>query len=48
MVNVYQGASAVVFMVDPYRPETLDKVSVRGPKSEANVFVPPRGRALQQ
>ncbi|CAN0095768.1 unnamed protein product, partial [Ectocarpus sp. 12 AP-2014] len=26
VVNVYQGASAVIFMVDPYRPETLDKV----------------------
>ncbi|CAM9222419.1 unnamed protein product [Ectocarpus sp. 13 AM-2016] len=25
VVNVYQGASAIVFMVDPYRPETLDK-----------------------
>ncbi|CAM9104254.1 unnamed protein product, partial [Scytosiphon promiscuus] len=26
VVNVYQGASAIIFMVDPYRPETLDKV----------------------
>lgn len=26
VVNVYQGANAVIFMVDPYRPETLDKV----------------------
>ena len=26
MVNVYHGANAVIFMVDPYRPETLDKV----------------------
>ncbi|CAM9220849.1 unnamed protein product [Ectocarpus sp. 8 AP-2014] len=25
VVNVYQGASAIIFMVDPYRPETLDK-----------------------
>lgn len=28
VVNVYQGASAVIFMVDPYRPETLDKVGL--------------------
>lgn len=28
VVNVYQGASAIIFMVDPYRPETLDKVGV--------------------
>lgn len=27
VVNVYQGANAVIFMVDPYRPQTLDKVS---------------------
>lgn len=27
VVNVYQGASAIIFMVDPYRPETLDKAS---------------------
>eukprot|EP00903_Cladosiphon_okamuranus_P008926 g8544.t1 len=26
VVNVYQGANAIIFMVDPYRPETLDKV----------------------
>ncbi|CAN0386353.1 unnamed protein product, partial [Ectocarpus sp. 12 AP-2014] len=26
VVNVYQGASAIIFMVDPYRPETLGKV----------------------
>ncbi|CBN76796.1 RBEL1, Ras superfamily GTPase [Ectocarpus siliculosus] len=26
VVNVYQGASAIIFVVDPYRPETLDKV----------------------
>ncbi|CAN0386984.1 unnamed protein product, partial [Ectocarpus fasciculatus] len=25
VVNVYQGASAIIFMVDPYRPDTLDK-----------------------
>lgn len=26
VVNVYQGANAVIFMLDPYRPETLGKV----------------------
>ncbi len=30
VVNVYQGASAVIFMVDPYRPETLEKVGSCG------------------
>lgn len=29
VVNVYQGVSAIIFMVDPYRPETLDKVCAR-------------------
>lgn len=26
VVNVYQGANAVIFMLDPYRPDTLHKV----------------------
>lgn len=30
VVNVYQGANAVIFMIDPYRPGTLDKVSAGG------------------
>lgn len=27
VVNVYQGANAVIFMLDPFRPSTLEKVS---------------------
>eukprot|EP00752_Nemacystus_decipiens_P007236 g6477.t1 len=38
VVNVYQGANAIIFMVDPYRPETLDKVE-RG-LAEAPVNLP--------